>query len=76
MNQLSRKARNPKYEPIAAYLRKEIETANDPLFRHFKVARQVNLFEEQAQAVLLGSEDLAEGAAAFVAKRDANFRGR
>jgi enoyl-CoA hydratase/carnithine racemase len=33
-------------------------------------------FEEQAQAVLLGSEDLAEGAAAFVAKRDAKFRGR
>ena len=33
-------------------------------------------FEEQAQAVLLGSEDLAEGAAAFVAKRDAKFGGR
>lgn len=33
-------------------------------------------FEEQAQAILLGSEDLAEGAAAFVEKRDADFRGR
>ena len=33
-------------------------------------------FEEQAQAILLGSEDLVEGAAAFVEKRDADFRGR
>lgn len=33
-------------------------------------------FEEQAQAILLGSEDLAEGAAAFVQKRSAEFRGR
>jgi len=33
-------------------------------------------FEEQAQAILLGSEDLVEGATAFVEKRDATFRGR
>jgi len=33
-------------------------------------------FEEQAQAILLGSEDLVEGADAFAQKRDPEFRGR
>jgi enoyl-CoA hydratase/carnithine racemase len=33
-------------------------------------------YEEQAQAVLLGSEDLFEGAAAFFQKRPPEFKGR
>ena len=37
---------------------------------------QALAYEEQAQSVLLGSEDLFEGAAAFIQKRSADFKGR
>jgi 2-(1,2-epoxy-1,2-dihydrophenyl)acetyl-CoA isomerase len=37
---------------------------------------QALAFEEHAQAILLTSDDLREGAAAFIEKRDPEFRGR
>lgn len=42
-------AREPKYEPIGEYLRKERDTAHDTLFRQFRVGRDHSVFEEQSQ---------------------------
>ena len=42
-------AREPKYEPIGEYLRRERDTASDSLFRQFKVSRDHSVFEEQSQ---------------------------
>ncbi|MFB9057313.1 sialate O-acetylesterase [Mariniflexile ostreae] len=39
----------PKYEPIADYLRNEAATANDPLFRQFKVGQDFSVFEEKTK---------------------------
>ncbi|MGZ0709279.1 sialate O-acetylesterase [Coraliomargarita sp. W4R53] len=44
---LSKPARDPHYEPVAAYLRKEIATANDRLFRHFKVSKAVSAHDKR-----------------------------
>lgn len=42
-------AREPKYEPIGEYLRKERDTAHDTLFRQFRVGREQSLFEEKSE---------------------------
>ena len=47
LNMLTGKAREPQYEPLAEYAKKEIATANDPLIRQIKVARKVSALEEQ-----------------------------
>jgi len=47
LNMLIGKAREPQYEPVAVYIRKEIDTANDPLLRQIKVSRAVSAFEEK-----------------------------
>ncbi|EOR94588.1 Sialic acid-specific 9-O-acetylesterase [Arcticibacter svalbardensis MN12-7] len=40
-------ATDPAYEPAVAYLRNEAATANDPLFRQFKVGNSFSVLEEQ-----------------------------
>ncbi|WP_372796536.1 sialate O-acetylesterase [Pontiella sp.] len=50
LNMLKGKARDPQYEPVAEYLRKEIQSADDPLFRQFKVGRQVSAYEALSEA--------------------------
>lgn len=39
----------PYYEPVAEYLRNEAATVNDPLFRQFRVGREQNVFEPNAE---------------------------
>jgi len=68
------KAREPKYEPIAEYLRKEAATANDPLFRQFKVGRAHSVFKEQSKGrgnwskAISGEVNEFSGTAYFFAK--------
>lgn len=42
-------AREPKYEPIGAYLRNERDTAHDTLLRQFRVGKDQSVFEEKFQ---------------------------
>ncbi|NQZ56337.1 MAG: 9-O-acetylesterase [Lentisphaeraceae bacterium] len=45
--QLSTKAKDAKYQPIADYINNEIETAIDPLLRQIKVQKKVSALEEK-----------------------------
>jgi enoyl-CoA hydratase/carnithine racemase len=57
--------------PLAqAFIKRALDRSSSMSFE------QALVFEEYAQALLLASEDLAEGAAAFVEKRPPTFRGR
>ncbi|MCM8532535.1 MAG: sialate O-acetylesterase [Lentisphaeraceae bacterium] len=51
LNMLIGKAREPQYQPQSDYIRKEIDTANDPLLRQIKVPRTVSAFEEKVNFV-------------------------
>jgi sialate O-acetylesterase len=46
LTQLTKPARDPFYNPISEYVKKEIETANDPLFRQIEVKKEVSPNEE------------------------------
>ena len=46
---LTYEARDPKYEPIAEYLRNEEKTANDPLLRQFRVGVEYSVLEEKEE---------------------------
>lgn len=57
--------------PLAqAFIKRALDRSSSLTFE------QALAFEEQSQALLLGSEDRIEGGAAFVEKRDPKFRGR
>jgi len=57
--------------PLAqAFIKRALNRSSSMTFE------QALAFEEQAQAVLLASEDLVEGAAAFIEKREPRFTGR
>jgi len=57
--------------PLAqAFIKRALDRSSSMSFE------QTLAFEEHAQAILLGSEDLEEGAAAFIGKREPRFRGR
>ncbi|MCH6255106.1 sialate O-acetylesterase [Puniceicoccaceae bacterium K14] len=40
---------DPKFEPIAEYLRTEAARANDPLLRQFRVGRSFNVYEKETK---------------------------
>ncbi|EDM28943.1 sialic acid-specific 9-O-acetylesterase [Lentisphaera araneosa HTCC2155] len=42
LTQLTKPARDPFYNPISEYVKKEIETANDPLLRQIEVKKEVS----------------------------------
>ncbi|MEP2951378.1 MAG: sialate O-acetylesterase, partial [Ekhidna sp.] len=67
-------AREPKYEPVGAYLRNERDTAHDPLLRQFRVGRDHSVFEELSQN--RGNWSQAVGAAANNICATAYFFGR
>ncbi|MRT93773.1 9-O-acetylesterase [Ancylomarina sp. 16SWW S1-10-2] len=46
---LTGKATDPKYEPVAEYLRKERDTANDSLFRQYRAGKDFSVLEEKNQ---------------------------